>query len=291
VAQLCDALVAADADFRFEATVERVEQDGDGATVTMTDAQGRTSTLTGAAVVCCDGARCLFADAIPDARVVELSMPVRWLAVIGTAPPLVPHTIYAAHPRGFAGHMRRGPTQTRYYLEVSVLDTLDDWPEERTRAELTDRLCLDGELDAVGFVDASFLDLRMRVIDPIQHGRVFLAGDAAHVISPAGAKGMNLAIQDAVELAHGLIERFGPEADGARLEAYSATRLPAIWRAQAFSNWMLRLILAGSEEPVTDGGPTFGRGLRQGWISSLQHDRLLATWFAHAYAGADVLPS
>ena len=117
---------------------------------------------------------------------------------------------------------------------------------------------------------------------------MFLAGDAAHLITPAGGKGMNLAIQDAVELAHGLAERLGPRTDGERLAAYSATRLPSIWRTQAFSSWMLRLILAGSDRPPDDPAGLFGRGLREGWVSALQHDSLLARWFAHAYAGVDI---
>jgi p-hydroxybenzoate 3-monooxygenase len=99
---------------------------------------------------------------------------------------------------------------------------------------------------------------------------------------------MNLAIQDAVELAHGLAERFGPRADGERLAAYSTTRLPSIWRTQAFSSWMLRLILAGSDGGADDGTLPFGRGLREGWVSALQHDPLLGRWFAHAYAGVDL---
>jgi len=108
------------------------------------------------------------------------------------------------------------------------------------------------------------------------------------VITPAGGKGMNLAIQDAVELAQGLIERFGQSGDGDRLARYSETRLPAIWRTQAFSRWMLRLILAGSDESPDDSAVgSFGAGLRQGWVSALQHDPTLARWFAHAYAGAD----
>jgi p-hydroxybenzoate 3-monooxygenase len=121
----------------------------------------------------------------------------------------------------------------------------------------------------------------------LQHGRVFLAGDAAHLITPAGGKGMNLAIQDAVELAHGLIERFGPRSDGSRLDTYSDTRLPEIWRTQAFSDWILQLLLAGSEQANGSGAPTFGRGLRGGWVSALERDALLGRWFAHAYAGVD----
>ena len=122
----------------------------------------------------------------------------------------------------------------------------------------------------------------------MQDGRLFLAGDAAHLITPAGGKGMNLAIQDAVELAEGLIDRFGPRGDGGRLSHYSDTRLPAIWRIQAFSRWMLRLILAGSDDANGRGdGVSFGAGLRQGCVSALQHDPQLARWFAYSYAGVD----
>ena len=111
-------------------------------------------------------------------------------------------------------------------------------------------------------------------------------------MSPAGGVGINLAIQDAVELAQGLIDAFGADRDERRLERYSETRLPAIWRTQAFSNWFLHVLLAslrdGSEpDGALPGG--FVRGLRQGWVHALQHDQLLARWFAHAYAGVDAL--
>ena len=86
-----------------------------------------------------------------------------------------------------------------------------------------------------------------------------------------------------MELAHGLAAAFGSQADEARLAAYSDTRLPALWRTQAFSRWMLRLILAGAD----DGAAAFGRQLRHGWVGALQRDPLLARWFAHAYAGVD----
>jgi p-hydroxybenzoate 3-monooxygenase len=199
------------------------------------------------------------------------------------------HTIYAAHPRGFAGQMRRGPAQTRYYLEIPGADIAADWPEQRIRSELEARLGTGRLLDAP-LGEMGILDLRVRVTEPMQQDLLFLAGDAAHLITPAGGKGMNLAIQDGIELAHGLIERFGPRQDDTRLSAYSRTRLPSIWQTEAFSNWFLHVLLTSlrdGKEPSAAVPGGFSRGLRNGWIAALQNDPLFARWFAHAYAGVD----
>ena len=287
VFKLCSALVDGGGDLRFAHSVEAVHGGPGAATVRVEGPTGDVWTIEADVVVGCDGVRGPVAGSLVDATVAEESPPVRWLAAIAEAPPLVPRTIYAAHPRGFAGHMRRTPTLTRYYLEVPSADTLDDWPAERVCDELSLRLGEAHGLDGVSFVDPSLVDLRMRVLAPMQDGRVFLAGDAAHLITPAGGKGMNLAIQDAVELAHGIIEQFGPRHDGDRLAGYSQTRLPVIWRTEAFSRWMLRVILSGSDDAGTEAARRFGRGLREGWIAELGRDPLLARWFAHAYAGVD----
>ena len=288
VTRLTDELVSVGGDIRFGTYVTAVRQDDDGVTVSTSDADGRAGSIRSDVVVGCDGARSTVADALTGCQVVEQSLPVRWLAVLGETPPLETHTIYAAHPRGFAGQMRRLPTLTRFYLEVPATDAIADWPPDRIRDELETRLLVPGRLAGVSFIEPSLVDLRMKVTSPMQDRRVFVAGDAAHVITPAGGKGMNLAIHDAVELAHGLIERFGPQADAGRLERYSETRLPPIWRTQAFSRWMLRIILAGSDDAHDVGAEmTFGAGLRQGWVSALQHDPLVARWFAYAYAGVD----
>ncbi|MEY2445536.1 MAG: p-hydroxybenzoate 3-monooxygenase [Ilumatobacteraceae bacterium] len=288
VARLCDELTALGGDVRFGTEVTAVAQDADGVSLSTIDGAGATGTVRCQVVAGCDGARSVIAGALRGCQVVEQVLPVRWLAVLGTTAPLEPHTIYAAHPRGFAGQMRRLPTLTRFYLEVPATDTFADWPEARVRDELSIRLLVPGELDDVAFIEPSFVDLRMRMTTPMQDGRLFVAGDAAHLITPAGGKGMNLAIADAVELAQGLVEQFGASNDGTRLAAYSETRLPVIWRVQAFSRWMLRLILAGSDEAIGPGeGPSFGAGLREGWVSALQHDAQLARWFAYSYAGVD----
>lgn len=295
VGRLCETLTENGADVRFGHTVDLVRQGPGGVMVSGTGCGGSRFELECEVAVGCEGSRSAVAAAMTGLAVSEHCLPVRWLAAIGAAPPIEGHTIYAAHPGGFAGHMRRGPGQTRYYLEVPASDTLANWPEQRIRDELAVRFGVPGRLDAVPFGEAMFLDLRMRVTEPMQQGRLYLAGDAAHLITPAGGKGMNLAIQDAVELARGLAGRYGPGQDGMRLAGYSQRRLPAIWRAQAFSSWFLRILLASLRDEAMPGpaipGPAmaggFARGLRDGWVHALQHDQLLARWFAHAYAGVD----
>ncbi len=178
VETLCAALLNLGGDVRFDCTVTKVAHDAGGARVTWRSGDDQLIEISADAVVGCDGARSTVPPLLTNSAIAERSLPVRWLAVIADAPALVRHTIYGAHPRGFAGHMLRGPEQTRYYLEV-------------------------------------------------------------------------------------------------------------IWRIQAFSFWLLQILQANKTGNETGAAETFGRGLRGGWVASLQRDPLLATWFAHAYAGVD----
>jgi p-hydroxybenzoate 3-monooxygenase len=290
VQRLCESLTATGTEIKFGHTVRAVNQDSGHVRLSIDGPDGSRSEIRCEVAVGCEGSSSPVAAAMSQVHVNEQTLPVRWLVILAAAPPLVNHTVYAAHPRGFAGQMRRGPAQTRYMLEIPATDTVADWPEPRVRSELATRLAVGRQLDDVRLEDIGCLDLRVRVIEPMQQGPLLLAGDAAHLITPAGGKGMNLAIQDAVELAHGLIEQYGPQNDGTRLAAYSRTRLPAIWRTEAFSNWFLHVILTslrdGAEPPgAAPGG--FSHGLREGWIAALQTDPLFARWFAHAYAGVD----
>lgn len=289
VGALSDAVVADGGDVRFACTVTGARQDADGAVVTLADG----AEVGGRVVVGCEGSHSVVAAAMTGLRTSEEDLPARLVAVIADAPPLEEHQIYGLHPRGFAGQMRRGPHQTRYYLEASAKDTSADWPEARIRAELAHRLAIHGKLDGVRLGEPTVVDLRVRVHEPMQHGRLFLAGDSAHLITSAAGKGMNLAIQDAVELAAGLVDRFGAARDGRRLAAYSSTRLPAIWRTEAFTMWYLRMIMSGfrnGAEPLGAAPGGFATGLREGWLAALLGDPLLASWFAHAYAGVDTSP-
>jgi p-hydroxybenzoate 3-monooxygenase len=259
--------------------VTGVEQDAGGARVTTEGEE-----LLADVVVGCDGAGSAVARSlIPHVTRHDRQHPMRMLVINAAMPPLVDHTIYSVHPRGYAAHMRRLPDVTRLYLEVPRDESPTDWPAARLRHELGLRLGVGDALDGVELPEVDVIDLRVRVTTPMQHGRVFLVGDAAHLITQAGGKGMNLAIGDAVELAHGLVERHG--GDGGRADRYSATRLPAIWRTEAFSDWFLNIMCAPPS--AGDDRDGFGLGLREGWVSMLQCDPFLRHWFAHAYAGVD----
>jgi p-hydroxybenzoate 3-monooxygenase len=218
----------------------------------------------------------------------EHTHPFRWLTAMVEMPPLGERTIYAAHRNGFAAHLRRSPALTRYYLQIDARDGLGDWPDERLRTELELRLGVGQGVIAGPILERDVLDLRVRVCEPLQSGCVYLAGDAAHLITPAGGKGMNLAIMDGLELAQGLIERC--QGSPARLERYSQARLPSIWRAQEFSNWMLTLFcggVLGFHRAMPNPAAGFARGLHRAQVERLFSDPAFARWFAHAYAGVD----
>jgi p-hydroxybenzoate 3-monooxygenase len=287
VAELAADLVARDAPVHFG--LRLVELDPDGPRVVVEGPDGTRTTYAPRVVVGADGAASPVARAIAD-RVEVLDRPLasRWLVVSAVAAPLIGHTIYAIHPRGYAAHLRRGPNETRFYLEVPVAVSGADLTHDEVRKDLADRLGEPGALDGVE-IRVDDLDLRTRVTTPMQAGSTYLVGDAAHLITPAGGKGMNLAVADAVELAHGLVEAH--DGEGARLAAYSDTRLPVIMVTQGFSDWLLRILSAFSADALADtGSAAFVHGMREGWVRRLRDDPLLARWFAHAYAGVDPTP-
>jgi p-hydroxybenzoate 3-monooxygenase len=167
--------------------------------------------------------------------------------------------------------------------------THDEWPEDRIWQELELRLAAAGHASPVcgSLLERDFLDLRVRVRQPMQKGNVFLAGDAAHMVTPAGGKGMNMAILDAIELALAICECCGTSADEARLGRYSDARMPEIWRYEEFSNWMLGL-LHPSHTLRGDGSlaaQEFAFGLRRARLDRMVSDTQFARWFAQAFAG------
>lgn len=293
VAELTAALLDRGAPLRFAHRALEVTTDGARPHLVVESPDGAREELAPDVVVGADGASSAVARAIADdVEVLDRRLPARWLVVSTASAPLVGHTVYGIHPRGYAAHLRRGPQETRFYVEVAGDVDADDLSHDALRTELADRLRLDP--DAVAGLDirsVDVLDLRTRMTAPLQYGGCHLVGDAAHLITPAGGKGMNLAIADAVELAHGLTEAFGATADRTRLDAYSDTRLTALWPTQAFSDWFLRILTARSSDAADEGSAAFVHGLRKGWVAALRDDAGLARWFAHAYAGVDPIDS
>ena len=170
-----------------------------------------------------------------------------WLAITAEAPPSTEHIIYGIHPRGFAGHMLRNETISRYYLQIPLEDTADDWSSDRIWSELRLRLAKDNWTLIKGkIIEKQVLTMRSFSIQTMQYKSLFLAGDSAHILTPAGGKGMNLAIQDADVLGKSLV-RYYHYYDNQALKNYSATRLPEIEQTQEFSESLLHMININSD--------------------------------------------
>ncbi|MEW6688405.1 MAG: 4-hydroxybenzoate 3-monooxygenase, partial [Pseudomonadota bacterium] len=193
----------------------------------------------------CDGTQGVCRRAIPHGvlRVYERLYPFGWYGILCKAPPSSEELIYALHERGFALVSTRSPEIQRLYLQVEPTDRVENWSDERTWRELRERLATrggwapkEGEI-----FHKTIVGMRSFVVDPMQHGRLFLAGDAAHVVPPTGAKGLNLAVADVRVLAEALAA-FYENQSTEKLEAYSAIALRRVWKAQRFSWWMTSML-------------------------------------------------
>jgi len=192
----------------------------------------------------CDGFHGVCRDAIPPTlrREFEREYPLAWLGVLAQVAPSTEELIYAYHERGFALHSLRSPELSRLYIQVDPGDTLDGWPDGLIWEELHLRLAAPGWTLAEGpFLERGITTMRSYVCEPMQYGRLFLAGDAAHIVPPTGAKGMNLAIADVVVLSRA-VARWFAHRDRSLLDAYSETCLRRVWRVQDFSTMMTELL-------------------------------------------------
>lgn len=189
----------------------------------------------------CDGSHGVSRGSIPAAtlRTYERQYPFGWLGVLVERPPVSPELIYTHHERGFALCSMRSPTRSRLYIQCSLEDRLSDWPDDRFFEEL--KLRLDGtaaaRLDPGPSLEKGITPLRGFVAEPMRHGRLFLAGDAAHVVPPTGAKGLNLAAGDVHYLSEALVDYFR-NGSSSGLDAYSDRALDRVWKAERFSWWM-----------------------------------------------------
>jgi p-hydroxybenzoate 3-monooxygenase len=193
----------------------------------------------------CDGFHGISRQSVPEKSIetFERVYPFGWLGILSETPPVSEELIYVHHPRGFALCSMRSNTRSRYYVQCSLDEHVDEWPDNRFWDELRSRLDDEarGRLVTGPSIEKSIAPLRSFVAEPMRFGRLFLAGDAAHIVPPTGAKGLNLAASDVHYLSRGLVE-FYREKSSAGLDHYSARALARVWKAERFSWWMTTLL-------------------------------------------------
>jgi len=192
----------------------------------------------------CDGFHGCCRASIPPGVLREFSReyPYGWLGILAEVAPSIDELVYARHERGFALLSLRSPTLSRYYLQCAPDENLDEWPDDRIWEELQLRTGVAGWTLVEGpIVEKGVTGMRSYVCEPMRHGRLFLAGDAAHIVPPTGAKGLNLALHDVRVLAEALI-RFNERGDETLLDAYSTECLRRVWRCEHFSWWMTTML-------------------------------------------------
>jgi p-hydroxybenzoate 3-monooxygenase len=227
-------------DVRFEAEV--VDLDASAPNVTFRSG-GETHILDCDYIAGCDGFHGVSRPAVPGLRTFERDYPFAWLGILADVAPSTEELIYANHDRGFALHSLRSPHVSRLYLQVSPDEDLAQWSDARIWDELATRFATDDgwKLHEGPIPDKSVTPMRSFVAEPMRHDRLFLAGDAGHIVPPTGAKGLNLAVSDVIILARALTDRYASGSETA-LDGYSDACLRRVWRAEHFSYWMTTLL-------------------------------------------------
>lgn len=218
--------------------------------VHFTDADGRRVELSCAVVAGCDGTRGLTRSLIPEPPRVDHSRayPHGWFGILTEAPPSSEELIYADSEHGFALISSRSPTVQRMYFQCDPTEDAGTWSDDRIWAELRARVNGNGfALEEGPIIQRGVISMRSHVCEPMSHGRLYLAGDAAHVVPPTGAKGLNLAVADVAVLAQALERHFHQGSSGL-LDSYGPTALRRVWQAQHFSWWMTCLLHTEAEE-------------------------------------------
>jgi len=237
----------------------------------------------------CDGFHGVSRGSIPEGvlSVYEREYPFAWLGVLAAARPSSDELIYAYHDRGFALHSMRSPELSRLYLQCRPDERLDEWPDDRIWRELQARFATHRgfQLTEGPILEKGVTTMRSFVVEPMQYGRLFLAGDAAHIVPPTGAKGMNLAVNDVRVLAQALVAWYR---DGRTegLESYSATCLRRVWRAEHFSWWMTSMLHRFDDD---DDGGGFEQRLQLSQLRYVCSSTAAATTLAENYVGLDMV--
>jgi p-hydroxybenzoate 3-monooxygenase len=266
----------------FEVSDVRIEDtDGDRPRVRF-EHEGAGHVIEADVVAGCDGFHGVSRPSVPAEQLTlfERSYPFAWLGILARTHPSSEELVYANHEDGFALHSMRSPQITRQYLQVAPDEDLSEWPDDRIWKELRRRLH-----DADGFdveegeiLEKGVTPMRSIVVEPMQHGHLFLVGDAAHIVPPTGAKGMNLAIADACVLSHALGAFYASGATE-HLNAYTDTCLRRVWRAEHFAAFMTAMM----HRP--EGQDPFDRRLQLSQLDYVTTSRAAATSLAENYVG------
>lgn len=278
--------LATGADIRFEHKVTAVDDlTSDAPVVRFTDPEGIEHTLTSKFIAGCDGGYGVSKQAIPVGTVRTdyfRDYAFGWFGILANAPPSSEELIYANSPRGFALISTRSQDVQRMYFQCDPKDSVDNWDEKRIWQELQARVEGRSEpLKEGPIFQKNIVPLRSLVTEPMQYGRLFLAGDAAHSVPPTGAKGLNLAASDVFLLARGLASYFATGAD-AQLQTYSTRALRRVWRAQHFSWWMTSML---HRFEGTTGAVPFDGHRQLAELDAVTSSPAAAKFLAEMYAG------
>jgi p-hydroxybenzoate 3-monooxygenase len=245
-----------------------------------TDSEGTRHEVTCDAIAGCDGFHGVSRPAMPKSVLTtwERGYPYAWLGILADVPPSTDELIYAHHSDGFALHSLRSPTVSRLYLQVDTGEDIANWPDDRIWAELRHRFELPGWTLKHGLVlDKNITPMRSFVSAPMRYGRLFLAGDAAHIVPPTGAKGLNLALADVAVLAPALDALL--HGDDKLAAGYSTTCLDRVWRSTHFSWWMTTMLHR------TPGADAMAAQLQLSQLRYVVSSRAAATSLAENYTG------
>ena len=258
--------------------------DGQNPEVSFTH-QSERRTIEADFIAGCDGFHGICRDVIPPGvlRFFDKEYPFGWLGVLAAVAPSSEELIYASNDRGFALHSMRSPEVSRFYLQVAPKEDVAEWSDERIWEELRARLeTVPGWTLSTGPVlEKGITAMRSFVTEPMQSGRLFLAGDAAHIVPPTGAKGLNLAAFDVTVLTRALTAWYG-SGDASLLDGYSQACLRRVWRAQHFSWWMTTLL------PTFDHYDAYDRRLQESYLDYVCSSVAASTTLAENYVGLDM---
>ena len=282
VKDLIGARLAAGAAIEFEISDTEVDAvTSDRPVLRYTSADGIRHELTCDVIAGCDGFHGICRAAIPASlqTIWQTGYPYAWLGILAEVPPSTDELIYCHHPAGFALHSLRSPQLSRLYLQVPPEEEIAAWPDDRIWAELQRRFALPGwELKEGPVLEKGITPMRSFVSSPMRYGRLFLAGDAAHIVPPTGAKGLNLALADVTLLAGALTSLLR---DGSEklADSYSDSCLERVWRATHFSWWMTTMLHA------TPGAGSMEAQLQLSQLRYVTSSRAAATSLAENYVG------